>query len=308
MIRMSNESVLERSSREYDFTQHEFAKIQKLIYEYAGISLSSTKQNMVYSRLARRLRAHGLTSFNEYLCLLEKGDEVEWEAFANSLTTNLTAFFREEHHFPILEQHVLQSINQRTQEKHDTPVPDEVALKRKNQHRIHLWCSAASTGEEPYSMAMTMIKAFKTFTPPVHILATDLDTNVLAKARLGIYSMDRLEKLPKDMLKQFFLKGNGHNAGSARVRQELRDMVTFRQLNLLDNLWPIRGPFEAIFCRNVMIYFDKSTQYNILNKFVPLLPNGGLLFAGHSESFQHASNLFKLRARTVYELANRQKG
>ena len=307
MVGLINEKVLERSSREYDFTQHEFAKIQKLIYEHAGISLSSTKQNMVYSRLARRLRAHGLSSFNEYLCLLEKGGEVEWEAFTNSLTTNLTAFFREAHHFPILEQHVLQSKDQRKPEEHHSLVADQYAQLRKNRHKIHLWCSAASTGEEPYSMAMAMVKAFKTFTPPVHILATDLDTNVLAKAQQGVFSMDRLEKFPKDMLKKFFLKGNGRNAGSAKVRQELRDMITFRQLNLLDEAWPIRGPFEAIFCRNVMIYFDKSTQYNILKKFSPLLADDGLLFAGHSENFQYAANLFKLRAKTVYELTNKQK-
>lgn len=304
---MVDEKILERSSREYDFTQHEFVKIQKLIYERAGISLSSTKQNMVYSRLARRLRVHGLSSFNEYLSLLETGDEGEWEAFTNCLTTNLTAFFREEHHFLMLEQHVLQSKDQQKREEHHSSVPDKDAQLRKNQHKIHLWCSAASTGEEPYSMAMAMVKAFKTFTPPVHILATDLDTNVLAKAQQGVYSMDRLEKLPKDMLKQFFLKGNGRNAGSAKVRQELRDMITFRPLNLLDEAWPIRGPFEAIFCRNVMIYFDKSTQYNILKKFAPLLADDGLLFAGHSESFQYAANLFKLRAKTVYELTNKRK-
>lgn len=217
VIGMRNEHVLTVSSREYDFSQQEFVKIQKLIYEHAGISLSSTKQNMVYSRLARRLRAHGLTSFNEYLNLLEKGDEAEWEAFTNSLTTNLTAFFREAHHFPILEQHVLQSRNYRNYGEKSVPVLHQYALKRNKQQMLHLWCSAASTGEEAYSMAMTMVQAFKTFTPPVHILATDLDTSVLAKARLGVYSMDKLEKLPKDMLKKFFLKGKGQNAGSARA-------------------------------------------------------------------------------------------
>ncbi|NBQ70583.1 MAG: chemotaxis protein CheR, partial [Nitrosomonadaceae bacterium] len=253
---------------------------------HAGISLSKGKQNMVYSRLARRLRAKGLTSFNEYLNFLERGNPEEWEAFTNALTTNLTAFFREQHHFPILEKHV---------------------EKRKNQGKIQLWCSASSTGEEPYSMAMAMVQAFKTFSPPVHILATDLDTNVLAKAQLGIYSLDKLEKIPKEKLKQFFLKGKGHHAGAARVRPELRNMITFRQLNLLDENWPIRGPFDAIFCRNVMIYFDKQTQYKILKKFVPLLAPDGLLFAGHSESFQHAVDLFKLREKTVYELANKQR-
>ena len=280
------EETSDDRTREYIFTQTDFERIRELIYKHAGISLSSSKQNMVYSRLARRLRANGLNSFNEYLNFLERGNPEEWEAFTNALTTNLTAFFREQHHFPILEKHVEQ---------------------RKNQKKIQLWCSASSTGEEPYSMAMAMVQAFKTLTPPVHILATDLDTNVLAKAQLGIYSLDKLEKIPKEKLRQFFLKGKGHHAGSARVRPELRNMITFRQLNLLDESWPIRGPFDAIFCRNVMIYFDKPTQYQILKKFVPLLAPDGLLFAGHSESFQHAIDLFKLREKTVYELANKQR-
>ena len=273
-------------TREYVFTQADFERIRKLIYNHAGISLSVAKQNMVYSRLARRLRVNGLTSFHEYLNFLERGNPEEWEAFTNALTTNLTAFFREQHHFPILEKHI---------------------EKRKNHNKIQLWCSASSTGEEPYSMAMSMVQAFKTFSPPVHILATDLDTNVLAKAQLGIYSLDKLEKIPKEKLKQFFLKGKGGYAGTARVRPELRNMITFRQLNLLDESWPIRGPFDAIFCRNVMIYFDKPTQYKILKKFVPLLAPDGLLFAGHSESFQHAVDLFKLREKTVYELANKSR-
>ncbi|MBS0588458.1 MAG: chemotaxis protein CheR [Proteobacteria bacterium] len=273
-------------TREYVFTQADFERIRKLIYSHAGISLSVAKQNMVYSRLARRLRVNGLTSFHEYLNFLERGNPEEWEAFTNALTTNLTAFFREQHHFPILEKHI---------------------EKRKNHNKIQLWCSASSTGEEPYSMAMSMVQAFKTFSPPVHILATDLDTNVLAKAQLGIYSLDKLEKIPKEKLKQFFLKGKGGHAGTARVRPELRNMITFRQLNLLDESWPIRGPFDAIFCRNVMIYFDKPTQYKILKKFVPLLAPDGLLFAGHSESFQHAVDLFKLREKTVYELANKSR-
>ncbi|MCE7913421.1 MAG: chemotaxis protein CheR [Nitrosomonas sp. PRO4] len=282
----SLEEIYDSNLREYVFTEADFERIKKLIYKHAGISLSPSKQNMVYSRLARRLRANGLNSFHDYLNFLEKGNPSEWEAFTNALTTNLTAFFREQHHFPILEKHVEQ---------------------RKNQKKIQLWCSASSTGEEPYSMAMAMVQAFKSFTPPVHILATDLDTNVLAKAQLGIYSLDKLEKLPKDKLRQFFLKGKGHHVGSARVRPELRNLITFRQLNLLDESWPIRGPFDAIFCRNVMIYFDKPTQYKILKKFVPLLTPDGLLFAGHSESFQHATDLFKLREKTVYELANKRR-
>lgn len=285
-MKSGSEENSDSRTREYAFTQTDFDRIRKLIYKHAGISLSTGKQNMVYSRLARRLRANGFNNFHEYLNFLERGSPEEWEAFTNALTTNLTAFFREQHHFPILEKHVEQ---------------------RKNQNKIQLWCSASSTGEEPYSMAMAMVQAFKTFTPPVHILATDLDTNVLAKAQMGIYPLDKLERMPKEKLKQFFLKGKDHHAGSARVRPELRNLITFRQLNLLDENWPIRGPFDAIFCRNVMIYFDKQTQYKILKKFVPLLAPDGLLFAGHSESFQHAVDLFKLREKTVYELTNRPR-
>ena len=283
---VSDIEISDNKMHEYAFTQADFERTKKLIYKHAGISLSSSKHKMVYSRLARRLRANGLNSFHDYLNFLEKEGSTEWEAFTNALTTNLTAFFREPHHFPILEKHIEQ---------------------RKNQHKIQLWCSASSTGEEAYSMAMAMVQAFQTFTPPVHILATDLDTSVIAKAQLGIYPMDKLEKIPQEKLRKFFLKGKGLYAGSARVRPELRNMITFRQLNLLDQNWPIRGPFDAIFCRNVMIYFDKPTQYKILKKFVPLLAPHGLLFAGHSESFQHAVDLFKLRERTVYELADRQK-
>jgi chemotaxis protein methyltransferase CheR len=283
---MANEQSSDLSAREYDFTGRDFEYVRKLIYARAGISLSASKQNMVYSRLARRLRANGLTSFKDYLSLLEHENDAEWEAFTNSLTTNLTAFFREAHHFPVLAEHV---------------------QKRQSRQPIRLWCSASSTGEEPYSMAITMAEVFGSLSPPVHILATDVDTNVLATAQQGVYAMERLEKMPPDKLKRFFLKGGGSHAGMARVRQELRDMITFRQLNLLDNAWPVRGPFDAIFCRNVMIYFDKPTQYRILQKFAPLLARDGLMFAGHSESFHHAADLFRLRGKTVYELAGQAR-
>lgn len=272
--------------REFQFTANDFERIRTLIYDHAGISLSPAKQDMVYSRLARRLRAKKLDKFGDYLLLLENGDEEEWQAFVNSLTTNLTSFFREHHHFPMLAEYV-KSI--------------------KGIHPITLWCSASSTGEEPYSMAMTMMDAFNSYTPPVKILATDLDTNVLGKAQAGIYPLEQVEKLSPDIVKRFFLKGTGPQSGYAKVRPELREMIVFRQLNLLDNAWAVRGPFDAIFCRNVMIYFDKDTQYRILQKFLPMLRKEGLLFAGHSESFHHATDLFKLRGKTVYELSDGQK-
>ena len=268
--------------REFAFTLEDFERVSRLIYEHAGISLKPSKQDMVYSRLARRLRATGVDNFRDYLALLESDNTDEWEAFVNSLTTNLTSFFREPHHFQLLAEHV---------------------NKNKGQHPICLWCSAASTGEEPYSMAMTMVDAFGSFTPPVSIVATDVDTNVLAKAEAGVYPVERIEKLSADVVKRFFLRGTGAQSGYVKVRPELQAMITFRQVNLLGDSWPIRGPLDAIFCRNVMIYFDKETQLRILQRFVPLLQPDGLVFAGHSESFYNATHLFRLRGKTVYELA-----
>jgi chemotaxis protein methyltransferase CheR len=268
--------------REFAFTKEDFERVCRLIYEHAGISLKSSKQDMVYSRLGRRLRANGIDNFRDYLALLESNNETEWEAFVNSLTTNLTSFFREPHHFPILAEHV---------------------VKNKGKHPISLWCSAASTGEEPYSMAMTIVDALGSFTPNVSIVASDLDTHVLAKAEAGVYPIERVEKLDTEMVKRFFLKGTGAQSGFVRVRPELRAMITFRPVNLLSKSWPIRGPLDAIFCRNVMIYFDKETQLKILERFAPLLQPDGLLFAGHSENFHNAAHLFQLRGKTVYELA-----
>ena len=267
---------------EFAFTEENFERVRKLIYEHAGISLKPSKQDMVYSRLVRRLRVNGMDNFQDYLALLENNNGAEWEAFVNALTTNLTSFFREPHHFPVLAEHV---------------------AGRNGKHPVSLLCSAASTGEEPYSMAMAMVDTFGSFTPPVSIIASDLDTQVLAKAEAGIYPLASIEKLSGEMVKRFFLKGTGKQSGFVRVRPELRAMITFRQVNLLDSNWPVRGPLDAIFCRNVMIYFDKQTQLRILERFAPLLHPDGLLFAGHSESLHHAAHLFKLRGKSVYELA-----
>ena len=153
-------------------------------------------------------------------------------------------------------------------------------------------------------MAMTVVDAFGSFNPPVQIIATDLDTQVLKTAQAGVYPLERVEKLSPELLKRFFLKGTGDKAGFVRVRQELRNMISFEQLNLLDQRWALPGPFDAIFCRNVMIYFDKPTQRKILQKFVPVMQSDGLLFAGHSENFHHSVDLFSVRGRTVYTLTN----
>jgi chemotaxis protein methyltransferase CheR len=283
--KMTDNAAL-KDGREFHFTAKDFDRVRKMIYAHAGISLSDSKQELVYSRLSRRLRQTGIRTFAEYLSLLESNDAAEWEAFTNSLTTNLTSFFREPHHFPLLADH-LRSIH--------------------GKRPITLWCSAASTGEEPYSMAMTVLDALGRDASHVSIIASDLDTKVLETAREGVYAEERVSKLDPELVKRHFLRGTGAQAGHVRVRPELRDMITFRQINLLHNNWPIRPPLDAIFCRNVMIYFDKQTQLDVLKKFVPLMRNDGLLFAGHSESFHHADEYFRLRGKTVYELTPKYK-
>jgi len=273
--------------KEFDFTRRDFERVRALIYQRAGISLADSKQEMVYSRLARRLRATGIQSFGRYLDDLEAGRMAsEWESFTNALTTNLTSFFREAHHFPLLAEHLL-------------------ARHHRERRTLTVWCSASSTGEEPYSIAMTACEAFNTLTPPVQIVATDIDTNVLATGANGVYPMERVDKLETERLKRFFLKGKGSHDGMARVRPELRNLVSFKQLNLLADSWPVEGPFDAIFCRNVMIYFDKDTQRKILSRFVPLMKRDALLFAGHSENFLYVSDSLRLRGKTVYELDQR---
>jgi len=269
--------------REFAFNDRDFEHIRKLIYQHAGISLSHQKRDMVYSRVARRVRATGFSSFDDYLNHLDDSGPDEWQAFTNSLTTNLTAFFREGHHFPILSEHVSH-------------------LK----HRpIRIWCSAASTGEEPYSLAITMAELFGTLRPPVKIIASDVDTNVLAQAERGEYTTERVDKMERNRLSKFFLCGSGPNEGRVKVRPELREMIDFQRINLLDSDWGLKGPFDVIFCRNVMIYFDKPTQARILERFAPLLRPEGLLFAGHSESLFHVSHLFQLKGKTVYGLSPR---
>ncbi len=276
---MSNEPA-----REFQFTDQDFQRIRKLIYERAGIALGEHKQELVYSRLARRLRATGRKSFTEYLDLLQRGNEAEWESFINSLTTNLTSFFREPHHFPLLAEHL---------------------RKQEPGRTLTLWCSACSTGEEAYSMAMTAVEALGGYEHAVHIIASDLDTRVLQTAREGRYKADAVNKLPAHQVERFFQRDTGDQSGYMLVKPELKRMIDFRCINLLDAGWPIHAPLDAIFCRNVMIYFDKATQLSILQKFAPLMRSNGLLFAGHSESFYHAAAIFKLRGQTVYELASK---
>jgi chemotaxis protein methyltransferase CheR len=267
--------------REFEFAERDFKRVCALIHQRAGIALADSKRDMVYSRLSRRLRALDMQDFGTYLDHLERGnDDEEWQAFTNALTTNLTSFFREAHHFDTLK--------------------DDLLKRRGRNGKLMIWCSAASTGEEPYSIAITACEAFNSLSPPVSILATDVDTNVLATGETGVYPLERIERLSTERQKRFFQKGTGPNAGKCRVNPALRELITFKPLNLLDERYPMKGPFSAIFCRNVMIYFDKPTQYAILKRMFPLLEPDAHLFAGHSESFFHAADLFRNLGRTVY--------
>ncbi|SAK41944.1 chemotaxis protein methyltransferase [Caballeronia fortuita] len=272
--------------RDFEFTSADFARIRELIHRRAGISLSDHKRDMAYSRLARRLRACGIDTFKQYLDRLETHeDNAEWEAFVNALTTNLTAFFRESHHFPILADFV-----------------------KRRQQPFSVWCSAASTGEEPYSIAMTLVEALGEHAArQCTVFASDIDSQVLARAEAGVYSLDQVKALSVERLKRFFLKGTGSHAGLVKVRPELRAMVNFGRVNLTEARYDVKGPFDAIFCRNVMIYFDKPTQGQVLSRFEPLMKPGALLFAGHSENFTYVSQAFRLRGQTVYELARDTK-
>lgn len=265
--------------REFEFNAADFDRIRRLIHQKAGISLSELKQDMVYSRLARRVRATSSASFAVYLDRLERSGGAEWEQFINSLTTNLTSFFREAHHFPLLAEY----------------------LKKRAGRPTRIWCCAASTGEEPYSIAMTVNEALGSSAGGVAIVASDIDTGVLAVARAGQYGADRIERLEPERLRRFFTETAATLGKTYTVRPELRRLVDFRQINLLDANWSLGGPVDVIFCRNVMIYFDKATQYRVLAGFSRVLAAEGLLFAGHSESFLHASDLFRSLGKTVYQ-------
>ena len=269
------------AARDFPFTSQDFERIRTLIYREAGISLSDQKRDMVYNRLARRLRLTGIKTFATYLDGLEKSrDPQEWEAFTNALTTNLTAFFREGHHFPILSSYAKASAKP-----------------------LSVWCCAASTGEEPYSIAMTLAEVGGVQSQ-AKIVASDIDTQALAAASDGVYTTENIKSMQESRLKRFFLKGTGSRAGRVRVNDATRAMVSFEQVNLIAPPWPHilrQAPFDVIFCRNVMIYFDKPTQARILESFAPLLKPGGLLFAGHSENFSYMTTAFRLKGQTVYE-------
>jgi len=265
---------------EFAFSTQDFERVRRLIYDHAGISLHAHKQAMVYSRLSRRLRETGHRSFSDYLAWLQDagdaGAQAEWQQFVNGLTTNLTSFFREAHHF-------------------DSLADDLRALARPE---LRIWCSAASTGEEPYSIAMVVDEALGA-QARASILASDIDTAVLATAQRGVYDAGA-RGLSAERLKRHFLRGTGTNAGRIRVRPALAQRVSFRPHNLMAPRWELGDPFDIVFCRNVMIYFDAATQRRVLERMHAVLCPGGLLYVGHSENFTASRDLFQLRGKTIY--------
>jgi chemotaxis protein methyltransferase CheR len=262
--------------REFEFARNDFERVRRLIGSLAGIALLDHKENMVYNRLARRLRATGIASFGEYLDEVERPGSEERGRFVNALTTNLTSFFRESHHFDLL---------------------GEYARKHKGRESLKVWSSACSTGEEPYSAAMVLHEAGCA----AEILATDIDTEVLKKAQRADYALEAVENLEPERLRRCFLKGVGANEGRVMLRPALRAMVRFLPRNLQGADWPESERFDVIFCRNVMIYFSKESQRLVLERFVRVLRPGGLLFVGHSESYAAGHPALQHCGKTAYE-------
>ena len=276
---MNVSSSVGMQGREFAWTDADFDQVQSMIYKRAGISLHDGKHAMVYSRLSRRLRETGHQSFHDYLGWLESGEGPEWQEFVNALTTNLTSFFRENHHFEILAD----------------------LLKSKPPGAPwRVWCSAASTGEEPYSIAMTALEVLGQ-SPKFSLMASDIDSKVLASASQGVYRLDGLKGIDSSKMQRFFLRGKGGNDGMVRVKPELARLIEFLMVNLIKDDWPFEESFDAVFCRNVMIYFDAETQRKVLERIFRVMKPGALLFVGHAENFSDSRDMFVLKGKTVYE-------
>jgi chemotaxis protein methyltransferase CheR len=267
----------------------EFAFICQFTHKATGIVLNESKREMVYRRFTRIIRERKLKNFSEYCDLLRNQTALEESYFINAITTNLTSFFREKHHFDYLQQHEIPKI---IDQGKNSAIQDK---------RLRIWSCASSTGEEPYSIAITILEAMqaKLSEWDVKILATDVDSNVLKHASKGVYDEKSIEDLPEKIKHKYFLRGKGKNIHSVKVNNELKSLITFKHLNLLHD-WPMGGPFDVIFCRNVIIYFDKSTQQELFSHYYELLKPGGLLMLGHSENLGEYNQYFSNTGRTTY--------
>lgn len=274
-------------------TSREFGLFRDLIYREAGISLNSSKHQLVESRLVKRLRALGLSSFTEYYEYTTNGDPTGQERLQliNCLTTNKTDFFREQHHFQYLQNTLLPAIEHRGNET--------------GERKLRIWSAACSTGEEPYSLAMTVLDYFGPMSVngwDVKILASDVDTDVLAHASAGRYDPSRLDGTPAEIRSRYFTRASKSASADFQVRPELQELITFRRINFIEPVWPIQAQFDIIFCRNVMIYFDEPTQDRLLSRFADVLVPEGHLFIGHSESILRLDDVYKSLGDTIYQL------
>ncbi len=267
--------------REFQFESADFDALRKLIKQTTGIHLADSKMELVYGRISRRLRHLGLASFAEYRRVLERENDAELIEFCNAMTTNLTSFFREAHHFDYLREAVLRPMSQSAHAS----------------RRVRIWSAACSSGEEPYSIAMTVCEAIPDWQRwDIKILATDVDSNVLATAKRGVYPAERLKNMPPSRIKRFFRLGPDD---TYTVAPELRALITFKQLNLMHEL-PMTGPLDVVFCRNVVIYFDKSTQRLLFERIAKLQRVDDVLFLGHSESLFKVTERYGLIGKTIY--------
>ena len=278
---MGNAQPISMTGREFPMSDENFGVISKVAYQYTGIKLPDEKRQMIYSRIARRIRALSLDDFDQYCALIIDDQNEEFNEFINAITTNLTSFFRENHHFEYLES---------------TVIP---GLKKANSDRkVRIWSAGCSTGEEPYSIAMTLLKNFGLSSGwDLKILATDLDSNVVTTGRNGLYAADRVSGMKPELIEKWF---NASDDGSRyEVVQRAKDLIQFNRLNLLDN-WPMKNKFDIIFCRNVVIYFDKPTQKKLFDRYADQLNDGGYLIIGHSESLNKLTDRFESIGKTIY--------
>ena len=269
------------AGREFVFSEADFRHLVQLAYQYAGISLSESKRNLLYSRLSRRLRLLGMATFAEYRGLLET-DQREIENFINSISTNHTKFFRESHHFDHMRSHVI--------------LPFVQKAAQTGNRRLRIWSAGCSSGEEPYTIGVVLKREIRDLRGyDVRILATDIDTDVLAKAGRGEFATATVDEVPKTYAEYFKRAGD-----KVVVDAEVKSLIAFRQLNLMNDPWPFKGMFDAIFCRNVMIYFDGPTKAKLIQRFVQQIKPGGWLYIGHSESLIGAHPGLQSAGRTIY--------
>ena len=273
--------------REFLYTQKDFEFLSQLATSNAGIKLPISKKELIYGRLSKRLRKLGLKSFKEYCQILEEDNNGEYSRFINAITTNVTHFFREMHHFRYLEETVL---------------PEMVSSKQvSGNKKFRIWSAGCSSGEEAYSIAMVIRENLADFMRwNVRILATDLDSEILALAKRGVYPDQKLEYISPERKIRWLEKVRIEEKPMVEINNHLKSFITFKQLNLIGD-WPMKGPFDVIFCRNVTIYFDRDTRVFLLNRFADILSDGGYLFVGHSESLHGITTRFKSVGQTIHK-------